>query len=185
MKWLITFLGFSFLLIQVAAASGEERLLARVTVYWRGEGSGQRASSNGVLLRDGHCAVDPKKIPFGSRVVFDDICCVAVDSGPDVINRKAARACGQNARERSALVIDRFFDTKGEAMAWAAKHPHFMNVWIVPSGSPVPQKPSLRLAAVDQNKASSTPAPVAPPQKQSTVATAANTPLQHHARRRS
>jgi len=105
--------------------------LARVTVYWHGNGSGEHASWNGARLGEEHCAVDPKKIPYGSKVVFDDATCVAVDSGPDVINRKAARLAGRNAAERSALVIDRFFDTKQKALAWANTHPHFMTVQIL------------------------------------------------------
>ena len=117
--------------------TAEHSTLARVTVYWRGEGSGEKASWNGEQLREGHRAVDPKKIPYGSKVVFGDATCVAVDSGPDVINRKAARSCGRNAAERNALVIDRFFDTKQKALAWAKTNPHFMTVRILTSGSKV------------------------------------------------
>ena len=69
----------------------EHSALARVTVYWHGEGSGAHAYWNGARLREGDCAVDPKKIPYGSKVVFRDAECVAVDSGPNVVNRKAAR----------------------------------------------------------------------------------------------
>jgi 3D (Asp-Asp-Asp) domain-containing protein len=147
MKCLITFLGFAAFLAQAVAAAREQPLLARVTVYWRSEGSGGCASSTGARLREGHCAVDPTKIPFGSRVVFDDACCVAVDSGPAVLSRKAARLSGRNSRERNALVIDRFFETKRKAMAWAETHPHFMTVWISPPGSASPQEGSQHTAA--------------------------------------
>lgn len=144
MKRLTTFLGFAVLLAQAVVAAREQPLLARVTVYWRGEGSGESASSTGARLREGHCAVDPGKIPFGSRVVFDDACCVAVDSGPAVRSRKAARLSERNSRERNALVIDRFFETKRKAMAWAETHPHFMTVWIIPPGSSSPKEGSQR-----------------------------------------
>ena len=97
------------LLLACQAFAGEHSALARVTVYWHGEGSGANAAWNGARLRDGHCAVDPKKIPYGSKVVFHDAECMAVDSGPDVVNRKAARSCGRSAAERNAIVIDRFF----------------------------------------------------------------------------
>jgi 3D (Asp-Asp-Asp) domain-containing protein len=117
------------------AFAGEHLALARITVYWHGEGSGEHASWNGARLRDGHCAVDPKKIPYASKVVFPDAACVAVDSGPDVVNRKAARLCGRNAAERNAIVIDRFFDTKQKALAWAKAHPHFMTVRILTSSA--------------------------------------------------
>lgn len=105
--------------------------LARVTVYWHGDGSGDHASSNGARLRESHCAVDPKKIPYGSKVVFPDAACVAVDCGTDVVNRKAARLSGRNVAERNAIVIDRFFETKQKALAWAKAHPHFMTVQIL------------------------------------------------------
>lgn len=135
MKHLFSFITVSFLLIQVATAAHEQPVLARVTVYWRAEGCGLRASSTGARLREGNCAVDPRKIPFGSQVVFADAACLAVDTGPDVVNRKAARVSGRNAREREAIVIDRFFESKEKAMAWTANHPSFVNVWVVPPGS--------------------------------------------------
>ena len=129
MKWLITAVGFALLLVSQMFAS-EHSALARVTVYWHGEGSGANAAWNGTRLREGHCAVDPKKIPYGSRVVLDDAECVAVDTGPDVVNRRAARACGRSAAERSAIVVDRFFDTKQKALAWAKVNPHFIVVQV-------------------------------------------------------
>ena len=79
------------LLFACQAFAGEHSVLARFTVYWHREGSGEHASWNGVPLGEKHCAVDPKKIPYGSKVFFGDAACVAVDSGSDVINRKAAR----------------------------------------------------------------------------------------------
>jgi 3D (Asp-Asp-Asp) domain-containing protein len=134
MKGAITAVGF-VLLFTCQAFAGEYSAFARITVYWHGEGSGEHASWSGARLRDGHCAVDPKKIPYGSKVVFPDAACVAVDSGPDVVNRKAARSCGRNSTERNAIVIDRFFDTKQKALAWAKAHPHFMTVRILTPGT--------------------------------------------------
>jgi 3D (Asp-Asp-Asp) domain-containing protein len=129
MTWLITVVGFGLLLVSSMFA-GEHSALARVTVYWHSEGSGANAAWNGARLRDGHCAVDPRKIPYGSQVVFHDAECVAVDTGPDVVNRKAARWCGRSPAERNAIVIDRFFDTKQNALAWAKANPHFMVVQV-------------------------------------------------------
>jgi hypothetical protein len=129
MNWLITAVGLALVLVSQMFA-GEHSALARVTVYWHGEGSGANAAWNGTRLREGHCAVDPKKIPYGSRVVLDDAECVAVDTGPDVVNRRAARACGRSAAERSAIVIDRFFDMKQKALAWAKANPHFIVVQV-------------------------------------------------------
>ena len=105
----------------------EESILARITVYWPGEGQRQ-ACSNGARLRAGHVAVDPKRIPYGSHVIFPDAECVAVDSGPGVVNRTAARACARTAAQRAALVIDRFFESKAAALSWAGAHPQYMTV---------------------------------------------------------
>ena len=109
----------------------EQALLARITVYWPFGGEPQCASSNGARLQNGHCAVDPKKIPYGSKVVFPDETCVAVDSGPAVVSRVAARKSGKTLEQRAALVIDRYFETKKQAMAWVAEHPHFMTVRVL------------------------------------------------------
>ena len=87
---------FAFIFLSAASLfAHEESILARITVYWPGEGQ-LRACSNGARLRTGHVAVDPKRIPYGSHVIFPDAECVAVDSGPGVVSRIAARACGRS-----------------------------------------------------------------------------------------
>src|SRR5256885_17137748 len=72
---------FLLLLGVIATANGLTRdnsLLARVTVYWAHGGHGadrytrQHKSATGLRLHQGHCAVDPKKIPYGSRVILPD-----------------------------------------------------------------------------------------------------------------
>ena len=118
-----------------AAFAREESVLARVTSYWANEGTSGEYASTGGRLRPGHCAVDPKRIPYGSKVVFPDGVCTAVDTGPAVVNRKAARLCGRTASQLKAIVVDRFFETKLEAMAWTNAHPEFMTLQIVPPGS--------------------------------------------------
>ncbi len=123
------------LLLACQSFADEHSVLARTTVYWHGEGSGADASWNGTRLREGHCAVDPKRIPYGSKVILPDAACVAVDTGPDVVSRKAARSCGRQPAERKAIVIDRFFDSKQKALAWAKAHPDFMTVRILTPGS--------------------------------------------------
>src|ERR1700737_3027354 len=132
MRFLLKTIGFAFLFATPIFAA-EDSLLARVTVYWSGEGQ-VRACSNGARLRAGHCAVDPKRIPYGSRVVFPDAECLAVDSGPGVVKRTAARACGRTAAQRDAIVIDRFFESKEAARSCSDAHPHFMTVRIVQPG---------------------------------------------------
>ena len=110
-----------------------ESILARVTSYWAGEGP--KYASTGRRLRAGHCAVDPKRIPYGSKVVFPDRACTAVDTGPAVISRKAARLCGRTASQLKAIVVDRFFETKREAIAWTNAHPYFMTLQVFRPGS--------------------------------------------------
>jgi 3D (Asp-Asp-Asp) domain-containing protein len=121
------------LLLASAAFAREESILARVTCYWAGEG--HRYASTGQRLRAGHCAVDPKRIPYGSKVIFPDRTCTAVDTGLAVVSRKAARLCGRTGSQLKAIVVDRFFETKREAMAWTNAHPQFMTLQIIPPGS--------------------------------------------------
>src|SRR3954465_8863952 len=105
-RFLIAFI----LLLPLAsnAFAQEQSLLARVTVYWASGGKGsdrwtrRHVCSTGARLRVGHCAVDPRRIPYGSRVVFPDGTLIAVDTGSAVRSRKAARLSGRNAVERSA-----------------------------------------------------------------------------------
>ena len=82
-----------------SAFGRHDSLLARITVYWARGGGGtdrytrQHKSSTGLRLQQGHCAVDPKKIPYGSQVVLPDGTSLsAVDTGSAVRNRKAARS---------------------------------------------------------------------------------------------
>jgi 3D (Asp-Asp-Asp) domain-containing protein len=117
-----------------AAFAREESVLARVTSYWADEGGSGKHASTGARLRPGHCAVDPKRIPYGTKVVFPDRACTAVDTGPAVISRKAARLCGRTASQLKAIVVDRFFETKREAMAWTNAHSEFMMLQVVPRG---------------------------------------------------
>jgi len=67
MKGLITAVGLISLFAWQAFA-GEHSALARVTVYWPGEGSGASAAWNGARLNEEHCAVNPKKIPYAAKL---------------------------------------------------------------------------------------------------------------------
>jgi 3D (Asp-Asp-Asp) domain-containing protein len=128
------FCAVTFLLSLASVAfAREESILARVTSYWAGEGSNY--ASTGQPLRAGHCAVDPNRIPYGSKIVFADGVCTAVDTGSAVVNRKAARLCGRTASQLKAIVVDRFFETKREAVAWTNAHSEFMTLQIVSPGS--------------------------------------------------
>lgn len=153
MKQLITAITFT-LLFASAALAREQTVLARITVYWRGEGQ-MRASWNGARLREGHCAVDPNQIPYGSTVVFADGAeCKAIDTGPAVVNRLAARSAGRTAAQRSALVVDRFFETKEQAMAWSDAHPHFMKLRVLEPGSekkPLPERDTMLAQTIEKS----------------------------------
>ena len=71
MKWLVTAVGL-ISLFACQAFAGEHAALARVTVYWPGEGSGGIRGLERRTASEDHCAVDPKKIPYGSKVIFGD-----------------------------------------------------------------------------------------------------------------
>lgn len=129
----IALLTIGFLIVQAVDAL-DQWTLARVTCYWRAENQ-LRAASNGARLRIGHCAVDPTKIPYGSRVVLGNEELIAVDTGPAVVSRKAARLSGRTKEERDAMVIDRYFETKSQALAWEKAHPHFMKVRVIAPGA--------------------------------------------------
>src|SRR5437868_12837218 len=129
MKRLLLTIGL--LLLSGSATFGTEQpIIVRVTTYWREEGQ-LRAASNGSRLCNGRCAVDPKRIPYGSKIVLGNEELIAVDTGPAVVSRKAARLSGRNEAERNAVVIDRFFETKSQAVAWEKSHPHFMKVRVL------------------------------------------------------
>lgn len=139
-----------------SAFAREQSLLARVTVYWAG-GAGsdrytrQHRCATGLRLQHGHCAVDPRKIPYGSRVIFPDgTTLAAVDTGSAVRNRKAARLSGRTTYERSAIVVDRFFETRRQAMTWANRNPQFMTVRVVAADTRLTAQQPVRVAISNQ-----------------------------------
>ena len=138
MNWLIPVIGAAFVVAFLPMMfANEHSSLVRVTVYWPNKSSGANAAWNGQRLREGHCAVDPKEIPYGSKIIFQGGECVAVDTGPAIVNRKAARACGRTPAECNAIVIDRFFNTKEKALASAEANPHFMMIRVrTPDATP-------------------------------------------------
>jgi 3D (Asp-Asp-Asp) domain-containing protein len=103
--------------------------LARLTAYWASEGdyyTRHGISSTGIHLHEGHCAVDPRIIPYGSEVSIEGLgTYLAVDTGSAVISREAAKETGHTSAERSALVIDLYFDSRSEGERFAASGPKF------------------------------------------------------------
>jgi 3D (Asp-Asp-Asp) domain-containing protein len=141
------------LLLGPTVLAHEQSVLARVTVYWASGGGGsdrwsrRHICSTGARLRAGHCAVDPRRIPYGSKVTLPDGTLLAVDTGSAVVSRKAARRSGRTTLERSALVVDRFFETKQQALSWANKNPYFMLVRVSPPDFQPPPIPRTQKGA--------------------------------------
>jgi 3D (Asp-Asp-Asp) domain-containing protein len=111
--------------------------LARVTAYWSGEGdyyTRHHISATGVRLHNGHCAVDPSVIPYGSVVDIEGLGrYLAVDTGTAVVTRRAARESGHNRGERAALVVDLYFENRREGEKFAANGPKFAAItWWTP-----------------------------------------------------
>ena len=177
-------LAIVFLFSTIGAAHGyyrDDSLLARVTVYWAHSGRGadrdtrQHKSATGQRLQQGHCAVDPRKIPYGSRVVLPDGTALrAVDTGTAVQNRKAARKAGRTSYERNAIVIDKFFETKRQALMWANSNPPFVSVKVIPPNAPPVAKPNITSAQPIALSPTPTPSAVVsnPPRSQNSIALA-------------
>jgi 3D (Asp-Asp-Asp) domain-containing protein len=149
MKRLITTIALALLIVP-ATFAGEPSFLARVTVYWVSGDAGpnHHQCATGRRLQTGDCSVDTRHIPYGSKLIFPDgTTSAAVDTGPAVRNRKAARISGHTVYERNAVVIDRFFETKREALSWASRNPRFMTVRVVQPNSrtlaQLPEQPPL------------------------------------------
>ena len=111
----------------------EKGTLARITTYWPSEDKYTRRhkSATGERLHEGSAAVDPRAIPYGSRILLEDSTLTAVDTGRDVRSRKAARLSGRTPEEKSAQVVDVFFESKARAMRWASSHNLFQRLQIV------------------------------------------------------
>lgn len=111
--------------------------LARVTAYWGSEGdyyTRRHVSATGVRLHNGHCAVDPRVIPYGSIVTIQGLgTYLAVDTGTAVVSRRAARESGHNKTERHALVVDIYFESRKDGERFAAGGPKFAAIsWSIP-----------------------------------------------------
>jgi 3D (Asp-Asp-Asp) domain-containing protein len=139
-----------------ATGASEENVrggrLARVTAYWAGEGdyyTGHDLSATGIHLHDGHCAVDPSIIPYGSVVEIAGVGkYLAVDTGSAVISRTAAREAAHTPEEHDALVIDLFFESREDGERFAANGPKYATIrWQAPRTADNATKESIGLIA--------------------------------------
>lgn len=126
--------------------------LARLTAYWAGEGdyyTGRCISATGVRLHDGHCAVDPSIIPYGSVVEIAGVGkYLAVDTGSAVISRTAAREGGHTSAERNAIVVDVFFEDRSEGERFAAGAAKYVTIsWWTPTAMGVEARAARSLFA--------------------------------------
>jgi len=128
---------------------------ARLTAYWGSEGdyyTRKHVSATGVRLHNGHCAVDPSVIPYGSVVTIEGLgTFLAVDTGTAVVSRRAARESGHNRSERHALVVDIYFESRKDGERFAAGGPKFATIsWSAPSLSVASDgTPSTTLATLE------------------------------------
>jgi 3D (Asp-Asp-Asp) domain-containing protein len=141
----------------MASASGKTlgNGFARLTAYWSGEGdyyTRHHISSTGIRLHNGHCAVDPTIIPYGSVVQIEGLgTYLAVDTGTAVVSRRAARKSGHNHDERHALVVDLYFESRADGEAFAASGPKFASIsWFVPGTDVAADSSSTQVLASDQ-----------------------------------
>ncbi len=104
-----------------------EEYTARVTYYWSGNGGqvGSQTSTGKKAICGKTVAVDPKIIPYGSKVIIPQmgITATAIDTGSAVKARTASKKIGKNN-----IVIDVFCASKKIAQQRIKNFPMFMKV---------------------------------------------------------
>ena len=110
------------LALMLLAPIQAREMMARVTYYW-----GDAITSTGAKPVCGKTiAVDPKIIPYGSKVTIPQMgkSFKAVDTGSSVVARTAAKKLGRH----DAIVVDVFCSSRAVAMQKIRKYPLFMKV---------------------------------------------------------
>ena len=101
-----------------------DNVIARVTYYWgcTNTSTGNKPISGKTI------AVDPKIIPYGSKIFIPKMgkTFVAHDTGGAVKSRLASRKHGKNN-----IVVDVFCSSKAEAQKYIRKYPMFMPIKII------------------------------------------------------
>ena len=118
---------FSTLSAKTYPLCTKKEVLVRVTFYYPNEDKSGFKGSTGVKLKPWvHCAVDPKKIPYGRSVAIPGIGVVkAVDTGSAVKSMKAAKEWG-----KTVPVIDVCVANRKEMDRMAREFPRFVKVRI-------------------------------------------------------
>jgi len=111
----------------IKANTAKKEIKVRLTAYWaKGSGtdswSAKRQSSTGATLKPNKSvAVDPKVIPYFSRLYIPNLGFrFAHDTGTDVIRKKASHG--------KYPVVDIFFMTEKEAMRFVNNNPKIVKV---------------------------------------------------------
>jgi 3D (Asp-Asp-Asp) domain-containing protein len=115
---------FVFIFLLFSGNLFAENVIARVTYYWgcKNTSTGNKPVSGKTI------AVDPKIIPYGSKIFIPkmDKTFVAHDTGGAVKSRLASRKHGRNN-----IVVDIFCSSKAEAQKYIRKYPMFMPIKII------------------------------------------------------